>query len=518
MLKEFYVEQGIVHQRSCVYTPQQNGRVERRHQQILNVSRAIMFQSRLPKHFWPYVVLHVVHLINRIPTKILNNKSSYEILYNEAPNLNTLKVFGCLSYASTLSVNKHKFDSRAKKCAFLGYQSGTKGFILVDVHTSEILVSRNVKFFDLEFPFHSSNVIFVPATQIYLDRQATSETSVSPSPADVVSSFDKNVDILNEDNVINEEEINPGAIQTRKSFRVCHAPSHLQDYVSNSMICNYPMNQFLSYSTLSPKYQAYAFSLNTDIEPTGFHAASKDSRWIATMQIEIEALNANHTWKFVDLPSNVVPIGSKWVYKIKRYADGSIERYKARLVAQDFSQTEGLDYFEIFSPVAKLSTVGVLLALAAINGWYLHQLDVNNAFLHGDLDEVVYMKAPQGVTPPKSGQVCKLLKFLYGLKQAIRKWFEKLTHFLHAQGFTQATADHTLFTKITSTSYTALLVYVDDIILAGTCLKEFDSLKQSLNEAFRIKNLGELKFFLGLEVARSFKGISLSTQILFRVT
>jgi hypothetical protein len=155
-LQQFYDERGILHQKSCVYTPQQNGRVERRHQHILNVSRALMYQSKLPKKFWSYAVLHAVYLINRIPTKILNNKSSYEVLYNEVPDLSSLKVFGCLSYASTLPVNRHKFDSRAKKCAFLGYKAGIKGFVLTDFHTSEILISRNVKFFDMEFPFHSS--------------------------------------------------------------------------------------------------------------------------------------------------------------------------------------------------------------------------------------------------------------------------------------------------------------------------------------------------------------------------
>lgn len=136
-------------------------------------------------------------------------------------------------------------------------------------------------------------------------------------------------------------------------------------------------------------------------------------------------------------------------------------------------------------------------------------MDVNNAFIHGELHETVYMKVPQGVFSPKPGQVCKLLKSLYGLKQASRQWFEKLTTFLYAQGFVQATSDHTLFIKSTATSFTALLVYVDDIILACTSLSEFDELKLALDQTFRIKNLGQLKFFLGIEVARSSKGISL---------
>jgi hypothetical protein len=376
-------------------------------------------------------------------------------------------------------------------------------FLLMFIYTSEILVSRNVKFFDLEFPFHSSSITSVPITQMYLDSQGTQSISVSDS---VVSFNDEDIEVPHDNN---DDVDEPVPISPIKSFRVSKAPSHLQDYICNSAGGNYSMPIIVNYSALSPKHLAYAHSLNTEIEPATFHSANQDPRWITAMQTEIEALNANKTWEFVDLPPDAAPIGSKWVYKIKRHADGTIERFKARLVAQGYSQTEGLDYFETFSPVAKLSTVRVLLALASIHGWYLHQLNVNNAFLHGDLHEAVYMKVPQGVTPPKAGQVCRLLKSLYGLKQASRQWFEKLTHFLYAQGFTQATADHTLFTKITATSYTVILVYVDDIILAGTCLKEFDSLKHALNTAFRIKNLGELKFFLGLEVARSSKGISL---------
>jgi hypothetical protein len=145
------------------------------------------------------------------------------------------------------------------------------------------------------------------------------------------------------------------------------------------------------------------------------------------MNAELEALAKTGTWVIVDLPPQVKPIGSKWVYKVKYKADGTVERHKARLVAKGYNQVEGLDYFDTFSPVAKLTTVRILLALASIKQWNLHQLDVNNAFLHGDLEEDVYMTIPDGVTSTKPGQVCKLLKSLYGLKQASRKWYEKLT-------------------------------------------------------------------------------------------
>jgi hypothetical protein len=143
--------------------------------------------------------------------------------------------------------------------------------------------------------------------------------------------------------------------------------------------------------------------------------------------------------------------------------------------------------------VAKLTTVRLLLAVAAIRGWHIHQLDVNNAFLHGELQEDVYMTIPDGVECSKSNQVCKLLKSLYGLKQASRKWYEKLTSLLVREGYTQSTSDYSLFTLSTNDNFTALLIYVDDIILSGTSLTEIDRIKCILDDHFRIKDLGIVK-------------------------
>jgi hypothetical protein len=184
------------------------------------------------------------------------------------------------------------------------------------------------------------------------------------------------------------------------------------------------------------------------------------------MQSEINALNHNKTWILVDKAPHMKPIGNKWVYKIKHKTDGSVERYKARLVAKGYNQVEGLDFFDTFSPVAKITTVRTLIALASINSWHLHQMDVNNAFLHGDLQEEVYMDVPQGVTCSKPNQVCKLIKSLYGLRQASRKWYEKLTSLLIDQGYSQSSSDYSLFILRHGSEFTALLVYVDDIILA----------------------------------------------------
>lgn len=165
--------------------------------------------------------------------------------------------------------------------------------------------------------------------------------------------------------------------------------------------------------------------------------------------------------------------------------------------------------FDTYSPIAKLTIVRTVIALAYINHWQIHQLDVNNAFLHGDLQEDVYMLVPQGITTCKPNQVCKLVKSLYGLKQASRKWYEKLTSLLLHHNYTQSTSDHSLFTKKIATSFTSFLVYVDDVIIAGDSLFEFQSIKAILHSSFKIKDLSQLKYFSGLEVSNSSQGISL---------
>ncbi|GKU87876.1 hypothetical protein SLEP1_g2207 [Rubroshorea leprosula] len=255
------------------------------------------------------------------------------------------------------------------------------------------------------------------------------------------------------------QNMGPEVPQSTRPQRQRHAPKRFQDNVcdmppsidsqhipfhsANSGIL-YPFSHHLSYDSFSRKHSTYLAAITSIDEPKSFYQAIKNEKWREAMRKEITALEQNGTWTLEQLPAGKKVIDFKWVYKIKYKPDGTVERYKARLVAKGFTQVEGLDYHETYAPVAKLVTIRLLLAIAAIKHWELHQLDVKNAFLQGDLHEEVYMKIPQGFTWNDTARI--------------------------------------------------------------------QALKQYLHTRFSIKDLGPLKYFLGIEVIRTREGIVLSQR------
>ena len=229
------------------------------------------------------------------------------------------------------------------------------------------------------------------------------------------------------------------------------------------------------------------------------------------MDDEIHALKKNDTWVLVPRPQHHNVVGCRWIFKTKLHSDGSIERHKARLVAQGFSQVHGLDFGDTFSPVVRPATVRIILSLAVTSGWRLHQLDVENAFFHGFLNEEVYMEQPPGYTDPQFPQhVCRLKRALYGLKQAPRAWFHRFSSFLLKLGFHSSQADSSLFVYHSSLGTVYLLLYVDDMIITGSTPSLVHTFITRLSNEFSMKDLGDLHYFLGVEVQANEKGLFLS--------
>lgn len=452
---------------SCVDTPQQNAIVERNHQQILNVARVLKLQSQIPLSYWGDCILAVVYLINRTPSKLLHNKTPYEMLFNKPPSFTHLRCFGCLCFISTLTHNRHKFASRARRCVFLGYPHSIKVYKVLDLDSNSIRISRDIVFYEIVYPFAqidssmSSNLdnfdfphigyvseFFHSSPSAYEPPNFTSSIIPSDSVPILDHSIPTSSDVVSpiSDSHCSIDPSSPPFSLTSFLFplKLFQLPLHqlllfLGDQLDLTMHLHisqiilirqwfptcpgspYDISDYLSYEKLGSSFHSFVMSVTAIlVEPVYFHQVVKSTKWRATMDKEIAALEKNNTWTLTRLPFRKIPIGRKWVYRIKYNPNGTIERYKARLVAKRYTQKKGLNYSETFSPMTKSISVRMVLALVAMKGWFLHQMDVNNAFLHGDLIEEVYMSLPLGFHSKGENLVCKLNKSLYGLKQASR--------------------------------------------------------------------------------------------------
>ena len=519
---------GIIHQTSCPATPQQNGTVERKHQHLLNIAKALKFQSKLPNSFWGDFILTATHIVNLLPAKALNYKSPFELLYKKAPDYMSLKAFGCLCYATKLHTTD-KFDARSIKGIFIGYLFSKKGYKILNLDKRTALYSRDVHFVETVFPYQSHT-------------SSHSEQSHPLFPSSIyvpVSEETTCVPVLTSDESDSTPLSSESTSVPSRPVRTKQLPSKFKDFIglpkthailpidspslssgkNSSSSVTYPIQNHLTYSNFSPKYQAYLSEVSKTAMPYTFKQTAPHPHWFQAMKAEIQAMEDNDTWDLVPTPSDQHVVDCRWLFKVKYNPDGSVERYKARLVARGFTQTHGIDYFDTYAPVAKMITVRLVLALAAFNHWNVSQMDVQNAFLHGDLLETVYMRLPPGYSMLSSkcpanytDLVCKLKKSIYGLKQAPRRWFIKLSTALKQFQFAQSLSDSSLFTLKRGSELVIMLVYVDDILITGSSPALILEVKNYLNTKFKMKDLGPLKYFLGIEVARSTQGFYLNQR------
>ncbi|KAJ0568794.1 putative RNA-directed DNA polymerase [Helianthus annuus] len=559
----FYNEEGMLLETTCPHTPQQNGVVERKHRHLLETARALKFEAKLPSTFWGECILTAAYIINKLPSTTINNKTPYEIIYNQKPNYDHMRVFGCLSYYRSTETRGDKFEERGRPGIFLGYPYGTKGYKVFDIKNKKMVVSRDVKFVEDVFPYDKINKciekeegveMFELPSWCFHDQNdmATNEVEETNTVANN-SPHEVNMHMQNHfnnepshENVpvesnrqpddlgpIHEEGVERSNVQAQETMqppprerRSRTRPARLNDYVvhlppsidqsqpdsDQGSSTVHPIANFISYDKFTNSHKAFLSAISSNDEPKSFKQAVQNPNWKEAMKREIRALEQNGTWTLEDLPEGKHAIGSKWVYKLKYKPDGQIERYKARLVAKGFTQMEGIDFHDTFAPVAKLVTVRTLLAVATKRNWVINQLDVNNAFLHGELDEEIYMKIPQGFEKGNENKVCRLRRSLYGLKQASRNWYQKFTTSLQQIGFEQSRADHSLLIFKSKESFVAALIYVDDVILTGNDVKKIEETKAFLDNKFSIKDLGPLKYFLGIEVTRTREGLILSQR------
>ena len=456
----------------------------------------------------------------------------------------------------------HKLQERSTPCVYLGPAPNHRGSKCYNMSSGKIIICRHVRFIENTFPFSKIKNVD-KSTYDFLDDNSSLNHFLSHNPNIVQSTTPPSSIERPSPHSGPNSLASPNSLQTTiphsisqglgfpsqpnpsvtPSSPIPHTvtpprPEHLLE--SENPTPTSPTPQIHSSSTqqhipatMQRTHHMTTRSINGIFKPNPtFHtnltvdttpeispipknpvSALRDKNWKTTMWDEFIALIDNNTWELVPKPSNVNVIRSMWIFRHKYKSDGSFERYKARLVGNGNTQQQGVDCDETFSPVVKPATIRAVLSIALSKSWSIHQMDVKNAFLHGQLQETVYMHQPLGFRDKNyPDHVCLLKKSLYGLKQAPRAWYQRFSDFVGTIGFCHSKSDHSLFIYRNGSDIAYILLYVDDIILTASsaCLRK--NIMTLLSSEFAMKDLGRLSYFLGIAVTHISNGLFLSQK------
>lgn len=527
-------EHGITIEYTAAYNPELNGVSERLNRTLMDKVRSMMTDSSLPSNMWGEAVMAATYLLNRSPTVALKNKTPFEMYYGRKPNIANLKVWGCKAYIHVPKERRTKLEPHCTIGIMVGYD--INGYRILNPRTETIIIARNVTFDEtpeialtipnttektlpverstagdlidflappppvLPLPLALHRAPLQPITPAQTTNKVAEESSDSPAsiespirgsrpepaPRRRVSrsmprttiSADSPMD-LDEDETVSEPESSAQPIQNQRPSRNRRPPLHFNDF---------------------EVYAAFSAFAEPEDVPRSYHEVATNSNaaeWRSAIKDEMESLIHNQTWKVVPKPEGAKLLGTRWVFRKKDSPDGV--KFKARLVAQGFLQKAGVDFQETYAPVARLPTLRVLLSVSVHRQLHLRQLDVKTAFLHGHLEETIYIRCPDGFHVPE-GKVMKLCKSLYGLKQGPKCWNRRFDTFATSLGFKKSAADSCLYILESNEITVYLLLYVDDMILASSSQAELNKLVAAFSSEFDMKDLGQLSKFMGMRI------------------
>ncbi|KAK2454958.1 hypothetical protein QL285_002459 [Trifolium repens] len=442
-------------------------------------------QKQLPKRFWGEAVSTAVYILNRSPTRRLVDKVPEEVWSKVKPSVSHLKVFGSLCYKHVPDARRKKLDDKSEAMILVGYHR-TGAYRLYNPITDKVEISRDVKVIENDSWDWKQKSTSKKTYEVDLDDD--SNKSVTFVDQNQGTNSDEDMHTSSDDEAVAPRP--QRNIQLPRRLADCEiAPDNVVD--NEGEIVHYVML--------------------ADTEPIDVKAALKSKVWKEAMNEELRSIEKNKTWDLCDLPSDKKAIDVKWVYKAKQNPEGKIIKYKARLVAKGFLQKQGLDYDEVFSPVARHETIRLVIALACSRRWPLFHLDVKSAFLNGPLEEDVYVKQPPGFElKGKDDKVLKLHKALYGLKQAPRAWNKRIDSFLVMQGFKKCSVEYGVYVKCSKDKHMLIIcLYVDDLLVTGSSSTEIEDFKSQMKSEFEMTDLGKLTYFLGMELLETTGGVVL---------
>lgn len=504
-ITNYFKSEGIQSQLTAAYSPQQNGKAERKNRTLIEMARCMLIDAKLPHSFWGEAVATANFIQNRVITRSTNT-TPYERWNGTKPGINEFQIFGSKCFVHIPSERRKKLDNVAIEMIFLGYDEQSKAYRCYDTNTRKVIISRDVRF-SYEFT-NEENVVEYSLKSLKANipvQQQLHEGSVEEEMVDrdeVDEEEDQQEEQINDQDEIDEEEdqqeeqINDrneankdNQQQEEKIKRVSHRDNKGKPPIRLGIDEVNVVNEIKE-----PKN--YREAINSD----------ERQHWLTAMQIEMESHERNNTWELVDLPTGRTAIDGKWVFKIKTSTDGEITRYKARFVARGFSQKYGEDYDEVFAPVVLHTTLRTLLSVAAQRKMLVHHLDAETAFLNGKLNETIYMRQPEGFQGDDSSKVCLLRKSIYGLKQAARSWNSALHDVLISAGFKQSYNDPCLYSSKINGRYCYMIVYVDDLLVVCYSSEQMKFIEDIFKPHFKMQNMGPIQHYLGMKISRDAHG------------
>lgn len=538
--KSYCKQKGIQMIFTVAHNPEMNSVSERLNRTLLEKSTTMLLASGLQEKYWNEAINTANYIKNRSPTnavgKQFETKTPAEIWFGQKPNLSHLRIFGSECYNHIPSEKRSKLQAKSSKCIMLGYCATFGTYRLWDIEHRKLIFGRNVT-------FNESSVLNRANLMEIIDSEAATDGSECDKEANVPGNdgVNKDADPLSDDlqnNGDNVREIHNTSLDgvgnntqqihdvnlddigdiednvnsaddcignndgtQRKSERVRRKPDF---YGVSANECDDAHMALLTAQFNEDEILALSAEQFVEDDPLTMSEAKRREdwpEWKMAVENEYQSLIKNNTWTVCDLPTGRKSISNKWVFKLKKRADGSTEKYKARLVARGFTQKQGFDYNETYSPVAKLVTLKILLAVANHEKMHIHQMDVKSAFLNGELKEDIYMQLPDGFG--QNNKVCKLNKALYGLKQASRAWNEKFNAFMIRIGFQRCRSDQCLYVKEQNGIICYILLYVDDSLIFCRDLKMIDTVKKLLSNEFEMTDMGRASSFLGMQIEQN---------------
>jgi hypothetical protein len=493
-LKQFLSNEGVEHESTVRYVPEMNGIAERINRTILDMARCMLIHANISSRFWPQSVLYATHIYNRIPHSKTGARP-FDVLMKGSSDYSKLKIFGSVCYAVLPNEIRKKFDDKSLKGIFMGFTN--TAYKIYHLDSGKLLSARSIKVNE----------------DVFLSKEETDLYGISRDSEDNIPLEDESFHLedirplepgKNEERGVDSELSREAVEVSSEDLYLAHKviPKHVEDETKAEHVTETTHRLPRTASAVAQIQISNILDSERNIsyavfpkEPENFQEAWSDEAWRNSMKEEYQSLLENRTWELIDRPKDRKCIKSGWVYKAKRNEAGSVYRLKSRLVAKGYSQVLGIDFNETFAPVGMRSTLRMLIAFSTKSKWTCRQVDVDTAFLYGNLEEEIYMEQPEGFTDG-SNKVCRLKKSIYGLKQASRVWNETLDAALVSIGYHRSICDPCLYVKPDS----LLFVYVDDMVICSLEVETTNLIIQELGKLFKLKDLGKPSWILGLEL------------------